>query len=311
MNAVVLPNIGDPPEIKADWLEWSALTASRFFVSWTSFHGDLAKAGSDDALDEPLEQEEDDFLEDVINEVDSEVRLRRDACGGNTGCYPYETTHEGIAYSGNGKDLTYRFLLLLSLFGKDAGPHGSHPERLFEELSSIALHEYLGGGNAAGLDRLVFGFPRRVLPKHFPKALNDLCSRLGQGIGASGHKPEDDQKDAKLDLVAWRSFPDGRRGKLIGFGQCATGDDWTEKAFELQPKKWCQLWMRDPTCIDPFSSLFIPHRPGEEKWLTAAHYAGVLFDRCRIAWLIPSPEGELARDIRYWVQHVEETAKNQ
>ena len=94
-------------------------------------------------------------------------------------------------------------------------------------------------------------------------------------------------------------------GELSGFGQCATGDDWPDKVFELQPKKWCALWMKDPACIDPFSSLFIPHRPSEEKWLTGAHYAGVLFDRCRIAWLIPTPEGELATDIQAWVDHVE------
>ena len=311
MKAVVLPNMGDPREVQADWLEWSALTVPQAFVSWTSYHGDLTKAGSDDALETPREQEEDDFLEDVINEVEFELRLRREACGGRTGSYPYETTHEGVTYSRNGNDLTYRFLLLMSLFGKDAGPLRSHPERLFEELCSIALHEYLGGATAVGLDRAVFGFPRRVLPKHFPEALNELCTKLGQGSGSSGRKPEGDQKDAKLDLVAWRSFPDGRRGKLIGFGQCATGADWKEKAFELQPRKWCGLWMKDPACIDPFSSLFIPHRPSEDAWLKAAHYAGVLFDRCRIAWLIPNPKGELSTKIQDWVDHVEKGHKIQ
>ena len=311
MKAVVLPNIGDPREVQADWLEWSALTGSQSFVSWASYQGDLTLAGSDDALETPPEQEEDDFLEDVINDVGYELRMRRIACGGKNGVYPYEPTDDGIAYSSsNGNDLTYRFLLLLSLFGKDAGPHSSHPERLFEELCSIALHEYLGG-TTAGLDRAVFGFPRRLLPKHFPNALDDLCTKLGEGKGSSGRKPESDQKDAKLDLVAWRSFPDGRRGKLIGFGQCATGDDWTDKAFELQPKKWCALWMKDCAGIDPFASLFIPHRPSEDKWLIAAHYGGVMFDRCRIACLIPNPEGEPAKEIQNWVDYVEKGPNTQ
>ncbi|SPE32672.1 hypothetical protein SBA6_200021 [Candidatus Sulfopaludibacter sp. SbA6] len=310
MKAVVLPNIGDPREVQADWLEWSALTESQSFVSWTSYQAGLTQAGSDDALETPPEQQEDDLLEDIVNEIGHELRLRMIACGGKVGFYPYETTHEGVAYSGNGKDLTYRFLLLLSLFGKDAAPHGSHPERLFEDLCSIALHEYLGGVTI-GLDRAVFGFPRRVLPKHFPNALDDLCTKLGEGNGSSGRKPAEDQKDAKLDLVAWRSFPDGRRGKLIGFGQCATGDDWTDKAFELQPKKWCELWMKDSAGVDPFASLFIPHRPGEERWLIAAHYGGVLFDRCRIAWLVPKPQGELGKEIQDWVDHVEKGPKSQ
>jgi hypothetical protein len=305
MKTVTLPNIGDPPEVQADWLEWSALKEGSSFVSWTSYQGNLTQAGSIDALDTRDDgQEEDDLLEDLINELDRELTSRQTACGGGTGAYPYEMTHQGVAYTGNRNDLTYRFLLLLSLFGKDAGPAGSHPERLFEDISSLALHEYLGG-STTGLDRAVFGFPRRVLPDHFPTALDNLCQQLGQGGGAYGRKPEADQKDAKLDLVAWRTFPDGRTGKLIGFGQCATGDNWTEKASELRPQKWCRLWMKDPAALDPFSSLFIPHRPGDDKWVIAANYAGVLFDRCRIAWLAPAVQGQLAADIRSWVEYVE------
>jgi hypothetical protein len=310
MKMVELPNIGDPPEVQADWLEWSALSEPDAFVSWTSYQGNLTQAGSDDAPDTAQDQDEDDLLEDLINEVDRELNSRRNACGGKTGSYPYEMTHEGVAYSGNDNNLTYRFLLLLSLFGKDAGPQGYHPEKLFEDLCSLALHEYLGGA-ATGFERAVFGFPRRLLPKHFPKALDELCRLMGEGAGSFGREPEIDQKDAKLDLVAWRAFPDGRRGKLIGFGQCATGDDWTDKAFELHPQKWCRLWMKDSAGIDPFGSLFIPHRPPENKWLIAANYAGVLFDRCRIAWLVPSPQGDLADDIKKWVRHVEKDRKRQ
>jgi hypothetical protein len=310
MKTLALPNIADPPEVQADWLEWCALSETESFVSWTAYQGNLAQAGSDDAIEIEKDQDEDDVLEDLINEVDRELQSRRNACGGKTGFYPYEMTHDGIAYSGNKNDLTYRFLLLLSLFGKDAGPQGSHPERLFEELCSLALHEYMGGVKV-GLERAVFGFPRKILPPHFPKALDDLCKRMGEGSGSAGHVPANNQKDAKLDLVAWRAFPDGRRGKLIGFGQCATGDDWTEKAFELVPQKWCRLWMKDSAGVDPFASLFIPHRPGEDKWLIAANYGGVLFDRCRIAWLIPALEGELAADIKKWTDHVEKGQKRQ
>ena len=304
MKTVVLPNMADPPEVQADWLEWMALNEVTSFVSWTSYQGSLRKGGSVDALDED-EREEDDLIEDLINEVDGELNSRRRACGGKTGLYPYDTTHDGIAYSPKANDLTYRFLLLLSMFGKDAGPAGSNPERLFEELCSLALHEYLGGVTT-GLDRAVFGFPRRLLPKHFPNAVDDLCQRLGEGTGSFGREPEHEQKDAKLDLVAWRAFPDGRRGKLVGFGQCATGDDWTDKAFELRPDKWCRLWMKDSAGLDPFPSLFIPHRPGEDQWLIAANYGGILFDRCRISWLVPAPHGDLGKSIREWAEHAKE-----
>ena len=114
------------------------------------------------------------------------------------------------------------------------------------------------------------------------------------------------QKDAKLDIVAWRAFPDGRRSKLVGFGQCATGDDWTEKPFELQPTKWCRQWMRDSSGLDPFGSLFIPHQPVEDQWLLACNYGGILFDRCRISWLVPNPTDQLRKQLQNWVDSVEQ-----
>ena len=312
MKQPSLPTVNDPPERHADWLEWCSLAApTPSFVSWTSYQRDLTIPGSLDALDPDLEDEKvvgkqnaDDLLEEIVNEAGGELRMRAVACGGAVGVYPYQTDRQGVAYRPSTNSLTYRFLLLLSLFGKDAGPKGSHPERSFEELCSLALKQYLGGVRTS-LSSVVFGFPRSVLPKHFPDAVDKLCEKLGEGRGSAGRTPERDQKDAKLDLVAWRAFPDGRRGKLVGFGQCATGDDWSDKAFELRPAKWCNLWMRDSATLDPFASLFIPHRPGEDKWLTACTYGGILFDRCRIAWLVPTPTGELGEKIKRWAEHVE------
>ena len=316
MKRPTLPNFSDSPERHADWLEWWALGGpTPSFVSWTSYLRDLTVAGSLDALGSDQGEEEivgdldaDDLLEVIVNEAGRELQTRAVACGGAEGAYPYQTDHQGVTYLSGTNSLTYRFLLLLSLFGKDAGPKGSHPERWFEELCLLALKQYVGAARA-GFSGVVFGFPRRVLPKHFPHAVKKLCKDLGEGRGSAGRAPEGDQKDARLDLVAWRAFPDGRRGKLVGFGQCATGDDWEDKAFELQPAKWCTLWMSDSAGLDPFASLFIPHRPGEDKWLIACHYGGILFDRCRIAWLVPTPTGELGRKIKRWADQVEENYK--
>ncbi len=317
MKRLSLPNFSDAPEVQADWLEWTALARRTGFVSWTSYQRDLNTAGSVDALD--LDQEDDetvdgqeaeDLLEDIVNEISRELRLRTKACGGAEGVYPYQSDNDGVTYQPNDASLTYRFLLLLSLFGNDAGPKGSHPERLFEDLCSMALQRYLGD-EQPGLSSVVFGFPRRILPKHFPKAVNDLCDRLGEGGGAADRPIKDKQKDAKLDLVAWRTFPDGRRGKLVSFGQCATGDNWTDKSHELQPPKWCRLWMQDSAGLDPFGSLFIPHRPIEDQWLVACNYGGVLFDRCRISWLVPDPAGDLGQKLGDWIDHVEQAHRVQ
>jgi hypothetical protein len=317
MKKPSLPNFSDAPEVQADWLEWAALSSPPGFVSWTSYQRDLNVAGSVDALDTDEEdedivegQESEDLLEDIVNDISRELRLRSEACGGAEGVYPYRSSHEGVAYEPNDVSLTYRFLLLLSLFGKDAGPKGSHPERLFEDLCALALQRYLGD-DQVGLSSVVFGFPRPVLPKHFPNAVDELCRHLGEGGGGAGRPSKEDQKDAKLDLVAWRAFPDGRRGKLVGFAQCATGEDWTDKSFELQPEKWCKLWMQDCAGLDPFGSIFIPHRPVEDLWVAACNYGGVLFDRCRISWLVPDPNRQLGEKLQAWADHVEQTQNPQ
>jgi len=61
------------------------------------------------------------------------------------------------------------------------------------------------------------------------------------------------QRDAKLDVVVWRPFPDGRAdgraGPVVGFGQCATGRGWAAKLHELQRRAFAALWLREPLAV--------------------------------------------------------------
>ena len=88
-------------------------------------------------------------------------------------------------------------------------------------------------------------------------------------------------KDAKLDVVAWKDFHDKRPGKLIGFGQCATGNDWHNKRTDLQPLDWCRHWMRDVPLVPPQRMFFVPHRIEPDEWSITSTAAGLTFDRCR------------------------------
>src|SRR5207249_864771 len=119
------------------------------------------------------------------------------------------------------EESVYLFLLLLSKFGKDAGPSGIDAACLFEKVCIEAARSYFGGLKL-GVEGYHFGAPRRSTPKKFADALNEMCTRMGEGVGCRLDRPRVNvQKDAKLDLVVWRHFPDNRAGKLIGFGQCA------------------------------------------------------------------------------------------
>ena len=201
MKTVILPKISDPPEVQADWIEWSALSDTASFVSWTGYHGNLTQAGSVDALDLNKDQDEDDVLEELIIRVDRELTSRRTACGGEAGFYPYQMTRDGVEYSGNGSDLTYRFLLLLSLFGKDAGPQGAHPERLFEDLSSLALHEYLGGATA-GLHQVGMRHRSRVpFTQRLPGAIGGALEHMDVPILRQADRTTATRRHAKENVA--------------------------------------------------------------------------------------------------------------
>src|SRR5690606_9993303 len=156
---------------------------------------------------------------------------------------------------------------LLSWFGKDYGPRELDGEKLFEEDCGCAAATYLGWPSQ-NIKRFVFGFPRRAQPRGCKDALDALCRALGGGIGhRRGRATLPNQKDGKLDVVAWKDFDDRRGGKLITFGQCATGRDWPDKVTELpRSDDWCTLWMADRPGVFPLRCFYVPHRIDPENW---------------------------------------------
>jgi hypothetical protein len=112
------------------------------------------------------------------------------------------------------------------------------------------------------------------------------------------------QRDAKLDVVVWRSFPDGRAGQVIGFGQCATGRSWPAKLHELQPRAFANLWFREPLTVEPLRLFFVPFRVDRARWEEASFYGGMLFDRCRIAAHSDELETDVLDRCQVWSRHV-------
>ena len=293
-----LPKVTDSPEVHADWLEWRSLATPENYVSWSDHQRDLRIGGGDESMEDSA-----DDLEFLINDIVAEVEGRIEACGSQEHTYPFDFDDQGLRHVSDRDATAYTFQLLLTLFGRHAGPPGTYGDRLFEDLCAEALLEYLGG-SSSGLEVLVFGFPRRVLPSGFKNAVDELCLKMREGIRAKSAPETEDQKDAHLDLVAWRGFPESRPGQLIVFGQCSTGMDWFNKIHELQPGKWCQLWLEELPLVRPLPSFFIPRRIEPLQWRRAGVYGGVLFDRCRISWLLPTPSEELVESLRDWINHV-------
>ena len=297
-------SVTDSAEMLADWVEIHAFRDR----DGNGSHVDLMKAlrmsGTTDALDD---DEESGFpvesYEGAVESAFTEIEDRFLACGNENGAYPFEMEPDYIAMAKDTLNSVYTFLLLLSCFGDRAGLSPTKGAKLFEEVCAKAAEAYLGGTHITVKSR-VFGFPRRILPKGFEKALKSLCNEIQEGIGPRSRPNSKNQKDAKLDIVAWHDFADARPGKLIAFGQCATGRNWDEKLSDLQPRDWCDLWMQDRPAVHPIRMFFVPHRVSLNDWFQSNVHGGILFDRCRIANHSNLIEIPLRKQLAVWSRGV-------
>jgi hypothetical protein len=309
VNTLLSPVASDDVTTKADFLELQSFRAADKNISLQDLTQELKRSGSTDAIGDPEAatyigdwgaETSQALSEDTFNELEDRHR----SCGGETGQYPFDVGERQLSRRETAKDQVYTFLLLLSRFGIKAGPKGTHGERILEDLCRHAAEGYLGG-RALGARAEHFGFPRRVLPKDFPKALQELANLVGDFTPNEAAPGSKDQKDAKLDIVAWRPFPDGRPGKIIAFGQCAAGRaNLDSKISELQISSFYKSWLREQPSVDPVRMFFVPWRVNLADYRKACIEGGIVFDRCRISYFCGDIARELRHQCREWSGHV-------
>lgn len=302
-------SVADPVEDWADWLELEALRAK----DRNSSIGDLLRvfrrSGTVEALDEqmPDDQGSDpggETTEDRGGLVLQELEERLRSCRSDTRAYPFRVEPTFIERAAVSRlPQPYTFMLLLSKFGGRVGPKGINAERLFEAICAEAAFHYMGGPHEdVGVIR--FGFPRRD-HSNFKKAVQALVDEIGEGGGVSERRRFEKKKDGGLDLVVYRRFPDGRSGKILAFGQCASGRNWRDKTTEMQPDPFARTWLAEPLATSPLLRLFFtPFRVSSDDWFEHTASGGIVFDRCRIAaHANPMPE-ELRLSCATWTRYV-------
>lgn len=255
---------------------------------------------NDEALNNGITDETDQFnskIESVSAEIDRRIKA-------TNGRYPFELKNLGYSLEIKNKDniyWVYTYLLFSTRLKMSPAPKGNKVingidgTTLLERLSALIAKEYFGDRS----ESLVFGTAEAGT---FEAKINDLCSRLGEGIRFDNkNDTTPDAQDDKLDVVVWKNFVDNKHSKIIGFGQCKTGTSWTDvSTIEMQPNVFCKKWFRRSPIHDPikmfFCSLYFPIED-----YTKAINAGVVFDRMRIIDYLPSSvESDLMDDIKKW-----------
>jgi hypothetical protein len=216
------------------------------------------------------ENDEEALFLDVCTEIQ-----RRSNCAGDG--YPFAQTGRNMECKADAIRYAYSFCLLTS----HAPDVDQEDRKLFEFLCSLALSRYMGG------ERYVLGEPRKLpVPASFRDAMDDLLGKLGEGQGANRKSTRTRKGDGGVDLVNWLPFRDRRVGQLIVLGNCASGGNWKGKRGETNVKRF-QTYMAGKLHSTPVKAFFICDVLSDnDLWFETASYAGMVFDRARIASLI-------------------------
>lgn len=282
-----LPEDCTDPIALADWLELFALKSPGQNASG----GDLISA-----LQIPFDQDKAQEMSLlVIAEIEERIRATGEA-------YPFELIRgRMIQAKGHlGKYAAYLFCLFLSYFKwRQEKKAPINPWLLFEDLACVAARQYVQG------EVLQFGTSRKKGIAAFSDAVKTLTIKLGEG-GGFRDQLSLSKKDDHVDLVAWKDFKDDRTSKFILFGQCAAGANWEGKLGELDPQAFWKQWMVDGEVSPLTKSFYVPHRISEERWDYCGRYAGILFDRCRVAYWAWSNNDAVLHESRYitWCRSV-------
>jgi len=298
------PSASDELADIADWVEFQAMTNSTQRFS----RADLISVMRRSSTVEAVEQDPNDPRTDgvpgrtdagsltsqaVADDVFSTLQSRADACG-EKASYPFTFDIDVLSATPGWNNQLYSFLLLQSWVPPTSGHGGTAV--LFEDCATLAALGLLGGPENNAVAQRV-GSPRRAPLGRMHAQVSEMCRLLGEGDGIRDGEG-DHNGDGKLDLVAWRTFPDRRQGKLILFGQCACGfSTWDGKLSELDVQGFAGKFLRDRPLVWPLRLFFVPWQIPEGYWRNTVVDSGLVLDRCRLVSCIRTIDAALTARI--------------
>ncbi|WP_431836502.1 hypothetical protein [Cellulomonas sp. Y8] len=299
-----------------DWLELNTLAAGRFGYGYDNLTGALnLQEHAGELLHEDGSVLEDEILETKYEEFCDDLLAELEWRAGVLGpLYPFEVVRVGPIWrltrrpSGSADERAAHDVYVLCLliagirYGFLEGPgvpeYGARSPRAFQIVAMLLARGLVGGSSSFWM-----GSPR---PEHdgFAAALGRLVNEMG--VGVVKDKPPVSQagfnKDAGIDVIAWRGFGDRRPTPIVSYGQVASGNDWRNKSVEATLDSHFHHWMSDAPVKYYIPAMYIPFMQHENvrRRLRAdfdevAHDAsvvlekrlGLVLDRLRLVELAP------------------------
>lgn len=216
------------------------------------------------------------------------LRVRADFYGA---AYPFEVADDTLELRTIGLDeprLAYGFLLAAASLSAFAENDRHLLTSGFERASRHVLAALLPADSTVS----VFGTASKEGERYAQPKLIDRLEKLAEDLvtqltlevrGEVEKSPQRISGDGGLDLVGWPELIGPRKRLPVFFGQCACGDDWHLKPFEVTASRWDHRLV-PVSPIVPVTLIPYAYREEDHTWLDLFHVIPtVLIDRPR--WL--------------------------
>ena len=230
------------------------------------------------------------LLENLSGAVSEELERRAKLMNGS---YPFSLKNGGVKYVPS-KTGVYEFCLAVAKNPKGVADSIPKASAVFEFVARDILMLHFGQGtHGFRTGAPIYDFEKRGNgTKSSFEILQQRCGEFcwSPAPGFPNEPSHKDLKDAGLDVVVWKPWPDGRQGLFFALGQCACGknDINVSKGRELSLKRLGN-WLRPVSHATPLRCFLAAHHiPNSIALYELSGEAGIVFDRARIGLLAES-----------------------
>ncbi len=259
-------------DILCDWIEGSVL--------FDENEGEFSVMDVVDVLIDEDIYEEQDFAQDIVNDAWNELERRLNWIGQGS---PYFFQRSRVKRTGPWQDTpAHSFCVLLSLAQCYAGwsrcvSDGDYNTQgeIFELLTQESLKKQFSDWQ---VKRTSWSSSQ---PRSLLEVVNQIADCLGEITGNDiSTWVESKDKDAGLDLLCYRPFPDNRSGFPVYLIQCASGQNWKNKVSEPNIDWWQKLIK---FVVRPQKAFAIPFALSDDDFKRqCVRVQGLFLDRYRL-----------------------------